>query len=313
MNKVKAFFEKMWRKIKESKLNMGMFIAGVVAVALIITIICIIMFRGDGIDNTLTVDKGNSQTQTKNDGQTTPEETTKKGTAVDEEEFTTKIDENETTNLVTNAGLLKLKSTIQKSWEDDGERYIQYSIEITNVSGKDIESWAMVIDFKTPYELVDAWNFNFKEGYKKFAINPLNSNKEIEAGEKVTGGFIVKSDKYVYLDYYTAYIGNRVETLKASSNMVTEQKTTPAETTKPKETEEETTTKPKENEETTTVAETETSSLTEENEETTTTKETEEETTTPKQQEETTTTKEQEEETTTHAAEETTTAAVESN
>lgn len=281
MNRVKDFLSKLWALIRESKLNMGIFITGAIAFVLLMVFAGIIIFRGDGIDNTLVIDK-----ETTTDISANKEEET---TVSDEEEFSTEIDEKETTNVVNSATQLKISSSVSRSWIDDGEYYIQYNIRIENVSGRDISSWAVVLDMDTSYSLVDFWTFNYKEGTRKVIINPTNSNKEIAEGETISGGFIVKaSSKYPYINYYTTYVGSKVETLRHNTTIINPTTTTTKDETDD-ETSEETTTEqqvtsnqPTSSDETTT---SETKTTPEETttleEETTTPDSTQEETTTP--------------------------------
>lgn len=311
MNKVKEFFKKIWDSITGSKLNVGMFVTGVIAFTLLIVIICIVVFRGDGITNELIVTNTDSNADTE---ATTSETETTKDNEDETEEYSTKIDESETTNIVNKAGLLKMKTTINRSWVDDGEYFIQYNIDITNVSGKDIDGWAIILNMDSSYSLVDAWNFTYKEGIKKIVINPVNSNKTLEDGETVSGGFIVKGNKYVYIDYYTAYVGSRVETLKNTNKAVPPTTTRKQETTTPDDI---TTTPDNEESDTTTKQETDSSSTPEEsesdtnssqeetttlNEKTTTPDNSESGTTADKTTEETTTVMENTEDTTTPSA-----------
>ena len=277
MNKLKEFFINFWNKIKESKLNMGMFLSGIVAFILLVVIICIVIFRGGKIDNKLVVEDNNEQTTSE------LETTTKSEEDKNEEEFTTKLNENETTNVVSSPSMLSVKATVSQSWSDNGEYYIQYNLRITNISKKDINGWGLVLDIASQYELVDTWNFTYSTKNRKLVINPLNDYKEIEAGESVTIGFIIKGSKYVYIDYYTTFVGNKIETVKNSNNYIP-QTTTPKETTKPKET----TTPPIPEETTTLLIPEETTTLLIPEE--TTTSPISEETTTPPISEETTTT-----------------------
>ncbi len=217
MNKVKEAIIKAWKNIRSSKLNIGMFVTGVIAFALLIAIVSIIIFRGDGITNELIVTgkstDGNTE-ETKGETETTTEENN------ETEEYSTKIDESATTNIVNSAELLKVNTSIRNSWIDDGEYFIQYNIDVTNVSERDIDGWALILEMSSGYSLVDSWNFNYKEGSRQIIINPTNDNKEIEAGDTVSGGFIVKGSRYVYINYYTSYVGSKTETIRISNSVI---------------------------------------------------------------------------------------------
>lgn len=213
MNKLKENLKKIWSKITESKLNISMFAAGVIVFILLAVIMGIIIYRDGQVTNELII------TVTKNDETTTPEVPTtteyeSETTSKPEEQYSTKIDENATTNIVSRASRLSANISIENSWTNDGKYFIQYSIDVTNVSDSDIDGWALVLDMARPYTLVDSWNYTFKTGNKKLIINPLNENRKIPAGETVSGGFIVKGTSYIYVDYITVYVGNKIETIK---------------------------------------------------------------------------------------------------
>lgn len=238
MNKFKENIKKIWSKITESRLNLSMFIAGVIAVVLMIVIIAIIISRDGEVNNELMVTGEKKNTESATTVIQTTSNAEKETTVKVEEQFSTKIDENATTNVVSRASRLSAKISVKNSWTNDGEYFIQYNLEVTNVSDEDIDGWAVVLDMSKPYTLVDSWNYTFKEGYKKLVINPFNDNRKIPQGETVTGGFIVKESSNVYVDYITVYVGNKVETIKNANTYI------PSQTTEKETTDDSSTTKP---------------------------------------------------------------------
>ena len=280
MDKIKEKIGKIWNVVKSSKLNMSMFISGVVAFVLCLIIVCVICFRGEGINNKIMTEETTTEQKeektTKNENKKDEEKDTDSENAV----FSTEIDESQTGNVVETAKVMKAKATIKDSWVDDGEYYIQYNIDMTNISGKDIKGWAALITLESSGEIIDEWNFDFESiKSKKIKICPRGSNVTVEDDNYVSGGFVIKGSQYVYIDYITVYVGDSVETLKNYNKNAWESQT------KKEETEEETTTEKKTyvEEETTIENETTTeeSSL---NEETTTPEnKTEEDTTKPEE------------------------------
>lgn len=219
MNKFKENLKKIWSKITESKLNISMFVAGVIAFILLAVILGIIIHRDGQVNNELIV------TGEKNDTNTTKAalettETEKETTTKSEEQYSTKIDENATTNIVSKASRLSAKVSVKNSWTNDGEYFIQYSIDVTNISDTAVDGWAIVLDMAKSYTLVDSWNYTFKDGSRKLIINPFNDNKKVPAGETVSGGFIVKGTSNVYVDYITVYVGNKIETIKNGNTYI---------------------------------------------------------------------------------------------
>ncbi len=222
MENIKAFFKNLWSKIKSSKLNMSIFVAGVIAFMLMTTIIIILVSRG-GVDTTLVVDNPNARAGN--------EENTSETKGSEEEttlpEFTTKVDETETGNLVYTASLLKVTANIVgQPWVENGKYYIEYDIDIENVSDKDIDSWATVFHLKSNYTVVSSWSVQVVEDKNTsdtdyaLTIMPFNDNKIIKSGEKVSAGFIVCStQQYVYFKSYTAFVGKSYENLALNAGV----------------------------------------------------------------------------------------------
>lgn len=221
MNKFKEILKKMWSGITESKLNISMFVAGIIVFVLASVILGIIIHRDGQVNNELivTVTGENKNTTTAQVTQNTTEKE-KETTTKHDEQYSTKIDENATTNIVSRASRLSAQISVKNSWTNDGEYFIQYNLDVTNISDKDIDGWALVLNMTKSYTLVDSWNYTFKAGNKKLVINPLNDNRKIKAGNTVSGGFIVKGSSNIYVDYITVYVGNKIETIKNGNTYI---------------------------------------------------------------------------------------------
>lgn len=219
MNKFKENLKKIWSKITESKLNISMFVAGVMVFVLTAVILGIIIHRDGQVNNELIITVENKNTTTAQVTQNTTEKE-KETTTKHEEQYSTKIDENATTNIVSKASRLSAQISVKNSWTNDGEYFIQYNLDVTNISDNDIDGWALVLDMTKSYTLVDSWNYTFKTGNKKLIINPLNDNRKIPAGETVSGGFIIKGSSNIYVDYITVYVGNKIETIKNGNTYI---------------------------------------------------------------------------------------------
>lgn len=219
MNKFKENLKKIWSKITESKLNISMFVAGVMVFILTAVILGIIIHRDGQVNNELIITVENKNTTTAQVTQNTTEKE-KETTTKHEEQYSTKIDENATTNIVSKASRLSAQISVKNSWTNDGEYFIQYNLDVTNISDNDIDGWALVLDMTKSYTLVDSWNYTFKTGNKKLIINPLNENRKIPAGETVSGGFIIKGSSNIYVDYITVYVGNKIETIKNGNTYI---------------------------------------------------------------------------------------------
>lgn len=219
MNKFKENLKKIWSKITESKLNISMFVAGVMVFVLTAVILGIIIHRDGQVNNELIITVENKNTTTAQVTQSTTEKE-KETTTKHEEQYSTKIDENATTNIVSKASRLSAQISVKNSWTNAGEYFIQYNLDVTNISDNDIDGWALVLDMTKSYTLVDSWNYTFKTGNKKLIINPLNDNRKIPAGETVSGGFIIKGSSNIYVDYITVYVGNKIETIKNGNTYI---------------------------------------------------------------------------------------------
>lgn len=166
MNKFKENLKKIWSKITESKLNISMFVAGVMVFVLMAVILGIIIHRDGQVNNELIITVENKNTTTAQVTQNTTEKE-KETTTKHEEQYSTKIDENATTNIVSRASRLSAQISVKNSWTNGGEYFIQYNLDVINISDNDIDGWALVLDMTKSYKLVDSWNYTFKTGNKK--------------------------------------------------------------------------------------------------------------------------------------------------
>ena len=116
MNKFKEILKKMWSGITESKLNISMFVAGIIVFVLASVILGIIIHRDGQVNNELivTVTGENQNTTTAQVTQNTTEKE-KETTTKHDEQYSTKIDENATTNIVSRATVGQMTVNISYS------------------------------------------------------------------------------------------------------------------------------------------------------------------------------------------------------
>ncbi len=80
-------------------------------------------------------------------------------------------------------------------WEADGKRCYQYNVALSNNSLVDIDGWTVEIPFNGDISLSQSWCGNFTVDGSVLEISPMDFNKEIAAGAKVTDiGFIIMGD-----------------------------------------------------------------------------------------------------------------------
>ncbi|MBQ3543589.1 MAG: cellulase family glycosylhydrolase [Lachnospiraceae bacterium] len=91
-----------------------------------------------------------------------------------------------------NTGNVKYTETLSNSWESGGKTFYQYTLIVENISGKDIDSWSVSVNFNESISFSDGWNADYTVNDKTLNIASKDYNGKLVAGEK-TGdvGFIV--------------------------------------------------------------------------------------------------------------------------
>lgn len=93
------------------------------------------------------------------------------------------------------SGDFKYAATVTGSWESEGKTFYQYSLELENVSGKEIDGWEITISFTGDIELSDGWNGTYSASGKKLKITSMDYNGKVSDGAKVSDiGFIISGD-----------------------------------------------------------------------------------------------------------------------
>ena len=93
------------------------------------------------------------------------------------------------------SGDFKYAAKVTGSWESEGKTFYQYSLEIENVSGKEIDGWEITISFTGDIELSNGWNGTYSASGKKLKITSMDYNGKVSDGAKVSDiGFIISGD-----------------------------------------------------------------------------------------------------------------------
>ena len=84
----------------------------------------------------------------------------------------------------------------RNSWETDGKAFYQFEVIITNISGKNCDSWEIVIPFNQNITLKDSWNGNYSVKDSSLYISSKEYNGNIASNGKMGNiGFIVSGNK----------------------------------------------------------------------------------------------------------------------
>lgn len=93
------------------------------------------------------------------------------------------------------AGSLQASLSLSNSWETDGKHYYQYSLEIKNQSGANVNGWTCEISFNRSVSVSQSWCGSFSVNAGSVTITPETYNAAIEAGASQGNiGFILETD-----------------------------------------------------------------------------------------------------------------------
>lgn len=93
------------------------------------------------------------------------------------------------------AGSLQASLSLSNSWETDGKHYYQYSLEIKNQSGANVNGWTCEISFNRSVSVSQSWCGSFSVNASSVMITPETYNAAIEAGASQGNiGFILEAD-----------------------------------------------------------------------------------------------------------------------
>lgn len=93
------------------------------------------------------------------------------------------------------SGSLQASLLLSNSWETDGKHYYQYSLEIQNQSGADVNGWTCELSFDCNVSVSQSWCGAFSASGSSVTITPETYNAAIGAGASQGNiGFILETD-----------------------------------------------------------------------------------------------------------------------
>ena len=116
---------------------------------------------------------------------------------------------------VSAAASLEMTMTRTNSWEESGRTSAQYSISLENKGASKINSWTITIPVPEGSEMGSGggWNGVFKIKDSVLTITPVDYNKEIAAGAKISDiGFIISMKEDMDLAGTAEAVGASAET-----------------------------------------------------------------------------------------------------
>lgn len=184
-----------------SKLDCCIFFSCVIVAILCITLISIIVSRDKEINNELVV----YETVTKTDAPTTTEEitTTIPETTPSQEETTYQYDVYEDGTQVTASDKLQAEIHDINSWGDNKTTYVQYDINLTNISDTVISDWNLVIVYDDAVTVSENWGGTCTAYEERLEVVPVAYTKELQPGETKNIGVILYAEKYPYAIQYS--------------------------------------------------------------------------------------------------------------
>lgn len=189
------------KKFTMSKLDCCIFFSCVIVAILCITLISIIVSRDKEINNELVV----YETVTKTDAPTTTEEitTTIPETTPSQEETTYQYDVYEDGTQVTASDKLQAEIHDINSWGDNKTTYVQYDINLTNISDTVISDWNLVIVYDDAVTVSENWGGTCTAYEERLEVVPVAYTKELQPGETKNIGVILYAEKYPYAIQYS--------------------------------------------------------------------------------------------------------------
>lgn len=189
------------KKFTMSKLDCCIFFSCVIVAILCITLISIIVSRDKEINNELVV----YETVTKTDAPTTTEEitTTIPETTPSQEETTYQYDVYEDGTQVTASDKLQAEIHDINSWGDNKTTYVQYDINLTNISDTVISDWNLVIVYDNAVTVSENWGGTCTAYEERLEVVPVAYTKELQPGETKNIGVILYAEKYPYAIQYS--------------------------------------------------------------------------------------------------------------
>lgn len=189
------------KKFTMSKLDCCIFFSCVIVAILCITLISIIVSRDKEINNELVV----YETVTKTDAPTTTEEitTTIPETTQSQDETTYQYDVYEDGTQVTASDKLQAEIRDINSWGDNKTTYVQYDINLTNISDTVISDWNLVIVYDDAVTVSENWGGTCTAYEERLEVVPVAYTKELQPGETKNIGVILYAEKYPYAIQYS--------------------------------------------------------------------------------------------------------------
>jgi hypothetical protein len=231
MNKLKSLVKKVVTWIKNEKINAFIFAGGTIIFIELLIMASVILFRGGGVDNTVTVEKETTTV-------VTAETESKKDESVTEE-YTTIVTVLDNPNYITTGKIFKVSAKLISKRVEGSQKYSEYMITLKNITSSDIDGFAIALRMDNYFSVEDCKDMQYNEEDKNLILMPYNDNKKIKAGESFSTTFIVSSGYYVGFSSYTAFQGKNSESLKITyqvelnnTEYTTKKETTEEETTK---------------------------------------------------------------------------------
>lgn len=214
---MKELLTRVKDNLTSSKLDLSIFISCVLVACLAITLLVVIIARDAAITNDVVVYESASPTDALMKETTiVPETTTQEETTAYSYSITQDGEIVEEPTM--------LESTIGRNnyWTDGNNvHYVEYNMIVKNVTGADIDTWAVVLTFNQSVGVSDSWGATMLSYGNKVDVKPVSYTEKIEAGKSVEIGFIISSSSYPYVILYSTKLGEKSEAIQIAADDIT--------------------------------------------------------------------------------------------
>lgn len=203
MEKIKAFFKQIKENLSQSKLNLAIFISCIIVIFLSVWLLILLLTREEEV--TTSFDGiGEVAVET---GKETGEEIEKESSTEDESEALTDSEKEQDE---------RIQAEIKKSnqWSGDGGHFMQYDINLTNVSKDIVSDWELVLTFSGEITVSQGWGGTFTSEGKRLIIQPVDYTKEIPVEEVRNLGVIISGGEDIVVTEYEVKIKDETQHVK---------------------------------------------------------------------------------------------------
>ncbi len=204
--------------VKINKLSLKVMISTLVM--LILFIVFVVTYKNK--DKVSATTGTTSTEQSIADSTNTDDETETSFVYIEEDTTTAEYETTEAKEYTIDSSALYLSCdfSLDSKFSSENGAYGVYNIGITNVYGKAVEDWYIVIRTNTDdFYVLDYWGMTatYNVTDKTITLKPTSSNSTLAADTTTVAGFTVQAESGFTVEYYTVYVGTKTQSLSPLS------------------------------------------------------------------------------------------------